>query len=241
MSLNKKHEKSVADAFRDHFLKQNSESDLPLCISLDGQDRHLSADYLIANNNKFGLLEFKYQECDLASERKKRHCADLCIALQGSSEQRDRHDRCHYVSWLAADGKISLNVYRAEICNRNFWEGSRYWKGKAEHLLEKVRQQSSTVTAKKFIYDFAKDAGHKGLSFREFDQYVKWLMNLSGSTGGSSVELVVADRNLETFGALRFPNLQEMYKWYRREREKQLEDRNKTSVPPRSPGGGLDL
>ncbi len=82
MALRRSHEQSVIDGFFDRFREAATNRGLQLFrCSLDGQDTLTGADYLFTQSTWFALVEFKYEESEIADERTKPRRLALCKAL----------------------------------------------------------------------------------------------------------------------------------------------------------------
>src|SRR4051794_31743466 len=91
-------------------------------FSFDGQDRDVGADYVLTDADRFAIVEFKYSESDLVSEKLKRRRLTLCQMLETRDDMRALHDFCHFISWSEARTKrIITNIYRHEICTQRIF------------------------------------------------------------------------------------------------------------------------
>ncbi|CUR78199.1 hypothetical protein [Achromobacter xylosoxidans] len=205
-----KHEQSLADLFNKYIAGKAQELDVGFhSFSLDGQDRDAGADYVLTDAHQFSLIEFKYAETDLKSEARKPRRLELCNALLREKRMRDLHDRCHYVAWKG-DANVYVNTYRAEVCNRAVF-------GMACDLPREGPNRETSIKAREFADDFL-TTGNRSLALLEFEEYLNWLLNTSGSTR-ASVELLTYDANELELVLVRFPSVGDAYQWFQDRRQ----------------------
>ncbi|WP_321840777.1 hypothetical protein [Paraburkholderia bannensis] len=180
-------------------------------IALDGQDRHVLADYILTNESTFMLVEFKYTLSQLPSERKKDRAAILCEQLVLNNRMRKRHDLCHFIAWMSLTDRCpSVNIYRKEICNRQIL-GCK-WKLEDDFPTEKARE-SAVVFARSFF----EEPATKTLPINEFEIYVEWLCSL-GERNASGLELLVIDESSGNCDFMEFESVRKLYDWFQSQR-----------------------
>jgi hypothetical protein len=194
-----KHEQSLADCFNSYMRKVACELNKHvLSFALDGQDRVAGADYLLSDTSRFAMVEFKYLEGDLKSERFKPRRLALCKGLQLQVDMRDRHDLAHFIAWGSAiggveshrqsrhSGLLQINTYRNEICNCSVFGASC---GLHRSPLESGRGRE---LAEAFATEFlTKDS--RSLSLHEFEKYLAWVLEDTSESSSSTLELLISD------------------------------------------------
>lgn len=176
-------------------------------IALDGQDRHVLADYILTNESTFTLVEFKYTLSQLPSEEKKAKVSLLCEELVRDGAMRARHDLCHFIAWMQLPARrANLNVYRHEICNCEIL-------GRGCGLETESPSATSRLSAVEFAHSFFEEPAARTLSIDEFEVYVEWLCSLGGSSA-SQLELLVGDEDSGDCDFIEFGSLRLLYDWF---------------------------
>lgn len=205
-NLERSHEKSVIDGFFDKFsdISKSKGRTLTRC-STDGQDRELGADYIFTNNTKFVLVEFKYEEDKLSSEKRKERRLKLCKILDKDAKRLQQSLKCHYVAWSEKKHKrtIKFNKYHSEICNSIIF-------GDSSGLANLEPKISERVLADNLIEDFLGD--RVGASYKLFEVYVNWLLGLEGNDQGE-LELMLNNPDSEQLELLDFHSVHELKVW----------------------------
>lgn len=203
--LSRKHESSVMAIFMER-LKKVAVAERKRFIggSLDGQDACLGADCLMSEGSHFVMIEFKFEEPNIRSEKTKDRRLMMCKALIEDCTRLDCHKACHLIAWSVSDAAraIILNSYANEVCNAQIW-------GAQQGLPctpETDPRQYDDVFVKAFF------RGEVGLEFAAFKAYVEWLSGLDGSESGD-IELLIENPDEDTFGALQFASLSELKQW----------------------------
>ena len=223
-----KHEQSLADLFRNFMQAKALEYGCRFhSFSLDGQDRDTGADYVLTDAYRFAIVEFKYSERDLVSEKSKPRRLTLCQKLLDRDDMLALHDACHFISWSEGpERRVVTNIYRHEICTQAVF-------GQSCGLLA---QRPSTITrasARKFVEDFFSLKGSNSLSLAEFEDYMKWAMvETSGSTR-TTLELVAHNPLSNDLALVQLNSIAEAQAWVQA---------HIAPPPPRTshaPGGGI--
>ena len=186
LALRLRHEQSVIDAFFDRFKEaaSNNGSQLFRC-SLDGQDISTGADYLITESTWFAMVEFKYQERQIADENTKPRRLALCKALDTEVFRLSQHVSCHFIGWSTPNPRtVLLNIYRNEVCHQALWPSQ-------SGLLLAKPETKTRIEADKFMVNFFKLDDSAGSSFEDFDNYLTWLLGMGGGNGSTDIELLL--------------------------------------------------
>jgi len=179
-------------------------------FSLDGQDRDAGADYLLTDAHRFAIVEFKYSENNLVSEKHKSKRLSLCKKLESRKDMIAYHDKCHFIAWSELDtGAIKSNVYRHEICNEKVF-------GPNCKLSKKTPFISQRVSASKFSSDFFGNGGTRSLSLTEFETYLAWLMKDASSSTNSTLELMARNTASNDLALVRLKSILEAQNWVKR-------------------------
>lgn len=203
----KKHEQFIADKFFEYFTAVRAGAMLPPSkMALDGQDAILGADYLINNDTKFALIEFKFGEKDIKTEMKKPLRGELCKALSKDEITRYLHGRCHYISFFASEN-ILLSVYSDEVCCSSVFSSDQC------HVELSGTFEGDRINHAQFTNHFAKANSEIGLSPIEFQIYVDKLCEIAGESS-SSIELVAMNPDVETIELLTFNSIRDLHEWY---------------------------
>lgn len=202
------HEQAVIDVFNTFMQTEaRNRSQNFRHIALDGQDRHVLADYILTNESTFTLIEFKYTLSQLASEERKAKVPLLCKALVRDQAMRARHDLCHFIAWMQLPvRRANLNIYRQEICNCQIL-------GHDCGLRAESPDAASRVSAVEFARSFFEEPTTRTLSIDDFEVYVEWLWSLGGSTA-SQLELLVGDGDSGDCDLIGFGSLRLLYDWF---------------------------
>lgn len=204
--MRKKHEQSVIDSFAEHFLSKGKLLGKQVNkLSVDGQDSLLGADYIFTATTNFALVEFKYEENDLKSERTKELRFKLCKMLDQNGPRLEQSLQCHFVAWSNKEQeirKVIFNKYRSEICNKEIFPQS---------ILKRTTPDKSTrVSANKLINDFFD--GKIGTSFDNFNNYIKWLLKLCDKEG-TNIEVMLDNPDSNELEILEFSSLELLNTW----------------------------
>jgi hypothetical protein len=219
-----RHEQAVIDVFNSfmHTEARNRSRNFRH-IALDGQDRHVLADYILTNESTFTLVEFKYTLSQLPNEEKKSKVSLLCEELTRDGAMRARHDLCHFIAWMQLPARrANLNVYRHEICNCEIL-------GRDCGLEAESPTATSRLSAVEFARSFFEEPAARTLSIDEFEVYVEWLCSL-GSSSATQLELLIGDEDSGSCDLIEFGSLRLMYDWF--------QDRRPTMRPSATPSSG---
>lgn len=219
-----RHEQAVIDVFNAfmHTEARNRSRNFRH-IALDGQDRHVLADYILTNESTFTLVEFKYTLSQLPNEEKKSKVSLLCEELTRDEAMRARHDLCHFIAWMQLPvRRANLNIYRQEICNCQIL-------GRDCGLLAESPTATSRLSAIEFARSFFEEPTARTLSIDEFEVYVEWLCSLGGNSA-SQLELLVGDEDSGSCDLIEFGSLRLMYDWF--------QGRRPTMRPSPTPSSG---
>lgn len=216
--MDKKHEQSIIDGFFDHFkdIAEHNGEKLTRCSS-DGQDSLLGGDYIFTNNTMFVLAEFKYEEEDIKSERKKSRRLNLCIKLDEEQRRLNQSLKCHYIGWSTrSNGRtVEFNKYYYEVCNTTVFDQSKALKQTTPNYRERKN-------ADRLINNFLK--GEIGATYKVFEIYINWLLSLEEG-GADSIELISRNPNSKTMKMIDFKSIHDLKVWL---------DYNKPKIAPRS-------
>lgn len=222
-----RHEQAVIDRFN-LFMKAQAGTRRQRYgyIALDGQDRHVLADYILTNESTFTLVEFKYTQSERRDEGRKHRSLTLCSHLERDNEMRALHDLCHFVAWMQVpDYRPHLNIYRHEICNCEVF-------GLECGLKSKAPSSTTRVDAREFARSFFDEPSARTLSIDEFDIYVEWLFGRLDGSGASTLELLVGDDDSANCDFIAFPSVRSLYEWF--------QDRRPTMNQTPTPSSGPD-
>ncbi|BAO45402.1 hypothetical protein [Thiolapillus brandeum] len=216
--LKRKHELSVMNVFISRLKKAaEGKGKRFIGVPLDGQDAWLGADCFMTEGSRFAIAEFKYEESDIRSEKKKRRRLAMCKALRGDMTRLSEHLACHLIAWSIPDEKrtIVLNGYAHEVCNAQIW-------GEQNGLDDKA-YPDPRYEDQLFIDEFL--SGNMGLTFEDFEAYISWLSDFEDS-GTGSIELLIENPNEDAIGALEFTSLGKLKVW--------MDNNPPRPTPPRS-------
>ncbi len=206
--MKKKHEQSIINIFKSLFEKKCREYGYKhVSTSLDGQDELLGADYIFSETTKFILVEFKYTDKEINSEKKKPLRKKLCERLRDNiKEDCDKfikegcdklslHLNCHFISFRKAN-HLYINNYVGRVCNPVF--------------NIKVVGSNKDILVPEFINCLLKNGSH-GLNFEQFEMYVKWLLCIARDDDGT-IELIVYDDDSTNY-MVECNNLNDLYEF----------------------------
>ncbi len=203
--LEKKKEDSVIDIFRKRVEKIARRKGREVLTSpLNSQDRELGADFFITELTKFSIFEFKYQEGDIKSEKRKDLRRVLCEKLELDSIRQNQHKESHFIAWSTKEEnpKVELNIYCHEVCNKAIFHHSNI----SEDLPIKNPRQKDID----FIEDFFN--GKKGLKYKTFSSYINWLLEIAGVDSGR-FELLFEHPSDDITHSVPIKSLSELRKW----------------------------
>jgi len=207
--LKRSHEDSMSDVFKSRLGKvarQNGKVHLP--FPLDGQDRDLAADLLVAGSTRFCLVEFKSSKNKIKTEKNKDLSLMLCKALPKSLINSNVHRKSHFIGWANGNppqGTI-LNVYEYEVCNNFVWEN--------EFFVNDIPNDNEAINDIDFSEKFFNQT--LGANDQEFIAYISWLLDGgSNDPGGdtSQIELIIENPSDNVFDTLTFFSLSALKKW----------------------------
>lgn len=204
------HEQSFADSFNEFMRSKAVEHGCRFhTFSLDGQDRDAGADYLLTDSDRFAIVEFKYSQSDLVSEKHKHRRLTLCQKLLNREDMRILHDRCHFVSWTENPSKlVKTNIYRNEICTQTVFGGSC-------GLPTLMATHSTRASAGAFADDFFSSRGSKALSLEEFETYIAWVLTETSASTNATLELIAHSRTSNELALVRLNSIAEAQSWVR--------------------------
>lgn len=202
------HEQSIADEFNGFMRDRASMLGYRIhSFSLDGQDRDAGADYVLSDSSRFALVEFKYQQANLISERHKPRRLSLCQGLAARRDMRAYHDNCHFVAWAELPAMtMQMNVYRKEICNCRVF-------GDASGLRDEGADIGGRVRARIFVDEFFDAEYGRSLSIDEFNDYLGWLMTETSGATRSTLELIARDPHADDLVLVRLPSITSAHEW----------------------------
>lgn len=202
------HEQSFADIFNAFMRLRAWEYGCRFhSFSLDGQDRDMGADYVLTDSDRFAIVEFKYSQSDLISEKYKQRRLTLCQQLLHRDDMRALHDRCHFISWAEGRSRaVKTNIYRNEICTQLVFGGACG--------LPALNPTSATrASAGVFAQDFFGRNGAKSLSLTEFESYIAWVLKDTSTSTTSTIELVAHNPTSNDLALVRLNSIADAQKW----------------------------
>lgn len=202
------HEQSFADIFNAFMRLRAWEYGCRFhSFSLDGQDRDMGADYVLTDSDRFAIVEFKYSQSDLISEKYKQRRLTLCQQLLHRDDMRALHDRCHFISWAEGRSRaVKTNIYRNEICTQLVFGGACG--------LPALNATSATrASAGVFAQDFFGRNGAKSLSLTEFESYIAWVLKDTSASTTSTIELVAHNPTSNDLALVRLNSIADAQKW----------------------------
>ncbi|ENI0244912.1 hypothetical protein ABXI34_002444 [Salmonella enterica] len=202
------HEQSLADMFRDFMREQSHAAGCRFhAFSLDGQDRDTGADYVLTDADRFAIVEFKYTDKNLVSEKYKPKRLTLCQKLLTREDMTRYHDKCHFISWAdSKSNQIKTNIYRKEICNITVF-------GCKCGLPDLNPVHSEQISALAFAQDFFNIQGLRSLSLPEFEAYLAWVLTETSASTNSTLELLARNPNTQELMIMRLNSLSDAQKW----------------------------
>jgi hypothetical protein len=208
------HEQSFADCFNAFMRRKASQYGCSFrSFSVDGQDRDVGADYVLTDDNRYAMVEFKYTSRDLLTEKNKPRRLELCKKLRACDDMRELHDKCHFVSWTEPPAmSVSMNIYRYEICNQAVF-------GAECGLEEELANDATRAQAEKFAEEFFRGAGIRSLSINEFQTYVAWVMAETSGSSSTTLELLTHDPAANGLTLVRFSSLSQVSSWVQRQQQ----------------------
>lgn len=205
------HEQSVADAFRDYIREKAQKFGTQVhSFSLDGQDRDAGADYLFTDANRFAIVEFKYSESNLVSEKFKTRREKLCLMLEQCIDMKSKHDQCHFIAWTSGMSlAMRLNIYRHEICNQSVFGATCGLSNNTPHTTDRVEANS-------FVKEFIEGTPPRSLSLRDFEIYLAWLLTDTSNSTNSTLELLTRDPSSDNLSMVRLNSIAEAQTWLKK-------------------------
>ncbi|MHB1282016.1 MAG: hypothetical protein ACYCYL_12430 [Acidithiobacillus sp.] len=203
-----KHEQAVIDSFNRFFEKQATEKGCKIrSFSLDGQDALAGADYILTDQSRFALVEFKYTQAEILAESKKGKRLNLCTELELHPDMKFLHDQCHFIAWAeATQMKAQCNIYRLEVCNKQIF-------GAESGLHNKSPSSDNRIYAKQFTTEFFSGLPPRSLSLSEFESYVEWLLQVASGSSKSSFELLTYDETSDECAMIKLSSIRAAYNW----------------------------
>lgn len=207
-----KHEQAVIDSFNKFFERQAAQNDLTVrTFSLDGQDALAGGDYILTDQSRFALIEFKYTQAEIIAESKKDKRLKLCEKLELHLDMKVLHDKCHFIAWAEApDMKAKCNIYRLEVCNQKIF-------GAACGLSSLSPSTGNRIFAKQFTTEFFSGIPPRSLSLSEFESYVVWLLQVVSGSSKSSFELLTYDETSDECAMIKLSSIRAAYDWMQKQ------------------------
>jgi hypothetical protein len=207
--IKKSHEQSLADKFNEFLTTQAKAVGRKVTThSLDGDDRDVGADYVLADENCFAIVEFKWLRAGVKAEAKKRRRLELCRELHARPDMTRLRDRCHYVTWSepAAANKYSVhtNVYRREVCTCDVFGANCNWPEPSAGTPRNSRE---------FAGRFISRLSDCTLSKKQFNDYLAWVKTQTSGSSETSVELIAASIESDELFLCAFTSIDEMNDW----------------------------
>jgi hypothetical protein len=202
------HEQSVIDSIHKFFEKQATDKGLNFrSFSLDGQDALAGADYIITDQSRFAIVEYKYTQKDIIAESKKNKRLKLCTKLELHQDMKILHDQCHFIAWAEAiQMKAQCNIYRLEVCNKQIF-------GAESGLPNKSPYSDNRIYAKQFITEFFSGMPPRSLSLSIFERYVEWLLREVSGSSRRSFELLTYDETSNECAMIILSSIRAAYDW----------------------------
>lgn len=215
-----KHERAVIDSFNSFFRRRATELGRQIrSFSLDGQDALVGADYLLTDQSRFALVEFKFSQLEIDDEARKDRRLRLCIELESNREMRALHDQCHFIAWAEKPVlKARCNIYRHEVCNRSVF-------GAKCGLRAVAPQDNLRTSAIDFTSQFFAGTPSRSLGLDEFELYLTWALSGPGGSTRQSLELLAYDENENECAMVILPSIRAAYDW--------MQQRRPSPSPPR--------
>lgn len=203
------HEQAVIDQFNRFFEQQALRSGKNVrSLALDGQDSLAGADYLLTDESRFCLVEFKYTQKEIYKENRKERRLKLCLLLEQNNQMADLHDRCHFIAWNQTPKmSVKMNIYRKEVCNSQIF-------GMACGLKNTEPDANYQVSAKQFTTDFLENNSRRNLSLNDFEIYLEWLLLTVSGGNRSTLELITYDDPADDCVLVKFESVRSVYEWF---------------------------
>lgn len=203
------HEQAVIDVFNRFFKQQASLSGKNVrSLALDGQDALAGADYLLTDESRFCLVEFKYTQKEIYKEKDKKLRLELCRLLEQNNQMANLHDQCHFIAWnQTPEMMVKMNIYRKEVCNSKIF-------GKECGLIKTKADENYKVSAKKFTTDFFENNSRINLSLNDFEIYLEWLLLTVSGGNRSTLELITYDDQTDDCVLVKFDSVRSVYNWF---------------------------
>lgn len=150
-------------------------------FALGSQDRATLADDLWVTYDHFAIVESKWSQDQLASERKKLpRLTALCKALQANPVMAELHARCHRIAWReTSTNRLISQEYRKAVCGAI-----------CPDTCTSLDCAAGAMTVDDFAEDFFGEPPQHCLPASDFQRYVKWLTHVV--TGGEKDITVLA-------------------------------------------------
>ena len=207
-----KHEQAVIDSFNKFFERQAALNGRTVrSFSLGGQDALAGADYILTDQSRFALVEFKYTQAEIIAESKKDRRLQLCEKLELHPNMKVLHDQCHFIAWAEApEMKAKCNIYRLEVCNQKTF-------GSTCGLSSLSPSTGNRIFAKQFTTQFFSGIPPRSLSLSEFESYVAWLLQVVSGSTKRSFELLTYDENSDECAMIKLSSITAAYHWMQRQ------------------------
>ncbi|MEP7119948.1 MAG: hypothetical protein ABJE95_03515 [Byssovorax sp.] len=214
------HEQAVADAFNISLRRKAEKIGRKVhSYALDGQDRD-AGDYLLTDESKFAIVEFKYTDPDISLENRKSRRLRLCRLLETNSGMTTLHDQCHFVAWMQRPKQdVHLNIYRHEVCNREIF-------GTECGLKCASPSFDSRVLASQFADEVLDTTGTRTLSLAEFERYLAWLMGVASQGPKRTLEILVNDDRTDDVRLVQLSSIRQVYDWFQARRSSATASQN---------------
>lgn len=208
-----KHEQAVIDSFNKFFERQAAQNGRKVSsFSLGGQDALAGADYILTDQSRFALVEFKYTQAEIPAESKKDKRLQLCEKLEFDPSMKILHDQCHFIAWAEApEMKVNCNIYRLEVCNQEIF-------GSACGLSSLSPSTENRIFAKQFTTEFFSGIPPRSLSLSEFESYVAWLLHVVSGSTKRSFELLTYDENSDECAMIKLSSITAAYDWMQKQK-----------------------
>ena len=203
------HEQAVIYGFNRFFEQQALLSGKNFrSFPLDGQDSLVGADYLLTDESRFCLVEFKNSQREISTEKKKERMLKLCQLLEQNNQMANLHDQCHFIAWnQTQEMMVKMNIYRKEVCNSKIF-------GKECGLKNTQSDANYQVWAKQFTTDFFENNSRRNLSLNDFEIYLEWLLLTVSGRNRSTLELITYDDQADNCLLVEFESVRSVYNWF---------------------------
>ncbi len=167
----------------------------------------MGGDYLLTDQSRFALIEFKFSQREIGNEAKKPRRLRLCQELENNREMKDLHDHGHFIAWAERPQFLGrCNIYRHEVCNRAVF-------GSDCGLQASSPQDSERVFASEFADQFFASSGSRSLSLEEFERYLAWVLRSPSGSTRQSLELLTYDEHSDECLMVVLPSVRDAYNW----------------------------